>query len=69
MSESGNDARQPEESVEIGVDQEKVEAWDEVKSDYQVEPDGEPVPNSMDTATSDTAREDERAVTEEGDED
>jgi hypothetical protein len=24
------------------------ETWDEVKSDYQVDPDGRPVPNSMD---------------------
>jgi hypothetical protein len=36
-------------TVELEVDQEKVEAWDEVKGDYQVEPGGRPVPNSMDT--------------------
>ena len=24
-----------------------MEAWDEVKSDYQVDPDGEAVPNAM----------------------
>ena len=36
-------------TVELEVDEEKVAAWDEVKADYQVEPDGEPVPNSMDT--------------------
>ena len=35
-------------TVELEVDEEKVEAWDEVKGDYQVEPGGEPVPNSMD---------------------
>ena len=34
--------------VELDVDEEKVEAWDEVKGDYQVDPDGKPVPNSMD---------------------
>jgi hypothetical protein len=37
------------ESVELDVDEEKLEAWDEVKSDYQVEPDGKAVPNSMDS--------------------
>ena len=36
--------------VELDLDEEKVEAWDEVKSDYEVEPGGEPVPNSMDPA-------------------
>ncbi|SDP26650.1 hypothetical protein SAMN04489867_1901 [Pedococcus dokdonensis] len=35
-------------TVELDVDEEKLEAWDEVKGDYQVDPDGEPVPNSMD---------------------
>ena len=34
--------------LELEVDEEKIEAWDEVKGDYQVEPGGEPVPNSMD---------------------
>ena len=37
-------------TVELEVDEEKVEAWDEVKGDYQVEPGGQPVPNSMDQA-------------------
>jgi ethanolamine ammonia-lyase small subunit len=36
-------------SVELDVDEEKVEAWDAVKNDYQVEPEGGPTPNSMDT--------------------
>lgn len=35
-------------SVEIDVDQDKVDAWEDVKSDYEVAPDGQPVPNSMD---------------------
>lgn len=35
-------------TVELEVDEEKVEAWNEVKGDYQVEPDGQSVPNSMD---------------------
>ena len=33
--------------VELDVDEEKLEAWDKVKSDYQVNPGGEPVPNSQ----------------------
>ena len=37
-------------TVELELDEEKVEAWDEVKADYQVEPGGAPVPNSMDQA-------------------
>ncbi|MGO4343149.1 hypothetical protein [Pedococcus sp. 2YAF34] len=32
------DEQQPE-RVELDVDEEKMEAWDEVKSDYQVDPD------------------------------
>jgi hypothetical protein len=35
-------------TVDLDIDADKVEAWDEVKSDYQVDPDGKPVPNSMD---------------------
>ncbi len=41
--EQGN---QPE-RVELDVDEEKLEAWDKVKGDYQVNPGGEPVPNSQ----------------------
>ena len=37
---------QPE-RVELDVDEEKLEAWDKVKGDYQVNPGGEPVPNSQ----------------------
>ena len=29
-------------SVELDIDQEKLDAWDDVKSEYQVEPDGQP---------------------------
>jgi hypothetical protein len=46
------------ESVELDVDEEKVEAWDEVKADYQVEPGGEPVPNAMDDAGASGAKAD-----------
>lgn len=28
-------------TVELDIDQDKVDAWDEVKSDYQVDPDGD----------------------------
>jgi hypothetical protein len=49
-------AEEPEQ-VTLDVDEEKLEAWDEVKSDYQVEPDGRPTPNSM--ATTDLAAGDE----------
>jgi hypothetical protein len=48
MSESADvparDAIPPDEE---GPDQDTGETWDEVKADYQVEPDGQPVPNSM----------------------
>ncbi len=42
-------------STDLHLDQDKVEAWDEVKSDYEVDPDGEPVPNSMDEGGTDAA--------------
>lgn len=52
-------------TVELDIDEEKVEAWDEVKGDYQVDPGGEPVPNSMDqaalTATDDDGARDDGA--------
>ena len=41
-------------TVELEVDEEKVEAWDEVKGDYQVEPDGQPVANSLDASDLDS---------------
>ena len=53
-------------TVELEVDEEKVEAWDEVKGDYQVEPGGAPVPNSMDQG--DLTLDDEDAATDELDE-
>jgi hypothetical protein len=46
-------------SVELALDEEKLEAWDEVKSDYQVDPDSGAVPNSMDTDHSASAAEGE----------
>lgn len=41
-------------TVELELDQEKIEAWDEVKGDYQVEPDGQPVANSLDGSDLDS---------------
>ena len=35
-------------TVKLDLDEDKLEAWDKVKGDYQIEPGGEPVPNSMD---------------------
>ena len=45
-SEVEQDEAPAPESVELDVDEEKLEAWDKVKGDYQVNPGGEPVPNS-----------------------
>jgi hypothetical protein len=56
------------ESVELDVDEEKMEAWDEVKADYQVEPGGEPVPNAMDDAGASGAKADHADEDDEGDE-
>jgi hypothetical protein len=65
---------EPEETqVELSVDEDKLGAWNAVKSDYQVEPHGQPVANSMgeaETTMADTEEaDDESAETEEtGDE-
>lgn len=48
-------SEQTPESVDLNVDEEKMEAWDEVKSDYEVEPGGQPTPNVMDEAETSTA--------------
>ena len=55
-------------TVELEIDEEKVEAWDEVKADYQVEPGGTPVPNSMDQGAV-SQDEDEAPVSHDDDED
>jgi hypothetical protein len=34
--------------VDLDLDEEKLEKWDEVKSDYEVNPDGKPMPNVWD---------------------
>ena len=45
--------QEPPERVELDVDEDKLEAWDKVKSAYEVEPGGEAVPNSSDTGRPD----------------
>ncbi|GAB3434426.1 hypothetical protein GCM10027517_02460 [Phycicoccus ginsengisoli] len=47
-SEVGPSPEPAPESVELDVDEDKLEAWDKVKGDYQVDPGGEPIPNSQD---------------------
>ena len=32
--------------VSLDLDEDKLEAWDDIKSDYEVNPGGQPVPNS-----------------------
>jgi hypothetical protein len=43
------EAETPEapETVDLDLDEEKLEAWDKVKGDYEVNPGGQPVPNSQ----------------------
>lgn len=51
-----------QERVELDVDQEKLDAWDDVKNDYEVDPDGKPVPNSMDSGRADDTAADEEQL-------
>lgn len=39
VDETPADGSETPEQVELDLDEEKLEAWDEVKSDYQVDPD------------------------------
>ena len=55
-------SEQTPESVDLNVDEEKMEAWDEVKSDYEVEPGGQPRPNVMDEAETSTAERGRRGL-------
>jgi len=41
QADETKDGAQQEERVELHVDEEKMQAWDEVKSDYQVDPDNQ----------------------------
>jgi len=53
VDQATSEEDQPD-GLELDIDEEKVEAWDQVKSDYEIEPDGQPVPNSMDEGNSQT---------------
>ena len=44
----GSDTAATPEKVELELDEDKLEAWDEVKSDYQVDPDAEDTPVGVD---------------------
>jgi hypothetical protein len=41
-------------TVELDIDQDKVDAWDAVKGDYQVDPDAESAPDTEDEDDADT---------------
>jgi hypothetical protein len=58
-------AEEVPERVELDVDQDKLEAWDDVKNDYEVDPDGKPVPNSMDTGRPDASALDDEELDDE----
>lgn len=51
--------QQQQPDLDLNIDQEKREAWDRIKSDYETEPGGQPVPNSMDQAQLDAAEAEE----------
>ena len=42
------DQDSPPDRVDLNVDEEKLEKWEEVKSDYEINPDGKPMPNVWD---------------------
>ena len=54
----GQERHEPD-RVELHLDEDKIEAWDEIKADYEVEPGGVPVPNSMDPTDFEPVEEDE----------
>jgi hypothetical protein len=57
---------QKQPGVDLNIDQEKREAWDRIKSDYETEPGGQPVPNSMDQAQRDVAEAEEGGGDDDG---
>jgi hypothetical protein len=62
-------AEPKETQVELSVDEDKLGAWNAVKSDYQVEPHGQPVANSMgeaDTTMAATEETDDESAETEG---
>jgi hypothetical protein len=52
MSEPSSNVPDVDSEADSKVDPEKLEAWNAVKADYQVEPHGQPVANSMDGAST-----------------
>lgn len=52
MSEPSRNVPDVDSEADSKVDPEKLEAWNAVKADYQVEPHGQPVANSMDGAST-----------------
>ena len=48
VDETAAQAPETDEKVELELDQDKLDAWDEVKSDYQVDPDAEDTPPGVD---------------------
>ena len=40
--------------VDLDLDEEKLEKWDEVKTDYEINPDGKPMPNVWDAGEGGT---------------
>lgn len=57
--EEDQSAPEPQPALDLNIDQDKREAWDRIKSDYETEPGGQPVPNSMDQAQLDAAEAEE----------
>jgi hypothetical protein len=53
VEETDTGAEEPTE-VTLDLDEEKLEAWNEIKSDYQVDPDGGAVDDAVDDETGDT---------------
>ena len=48
IDETTDTSPDADDKVELDVDDEKLEAWDAVKSDYQVDPDAEDMPPGQD---------------------
>jgi hypothetical protein len=52
VGQAPNDAPGAGDEVDLDLDEAKLEKWDEVKSDYQIDPDGKPMPNIWDAGES-----------------
>jgi hypothetical protein len=52
VRQATNDAPESSGQVDLDLDEAKLEKWDEVKSDYQIDPDGKPMPNIWDAGES-----------------